>query len=85
MSVPPGSRMTTFSLTRSARTVKYGEATARLAKRMARNIQNLAATRLLVMASMAENFICSKRIDRQLTNLAAEELPASVWPSPSGN
>ena len=57
MSVPPGSRMTTFSLARIARTVKYGELTARPAKRMARNIQNLAATRLLVIASMAENFI----------------------------
>jgi hypothetical protein len=49
--------MTTFSLARIARTVKYGEATARPAKAMARNIQNLAATRLLVIASMAENFI----------------------------
>jgi hypothetical protein len=55
--VPPGSRITTFSLARIARTVKYGELTARPAKRMARNIQNLAATRLLVIASMAENFI----------------------------
>ena len=57
MSVPPGSRMTTFSYARIARTLKYGELTAKPAKRMARNIQNLAATRLLVIASMAENFI----------------------------
>ena len=37
--------------------MKYGEATAMPAKRMARIIQNLAATRLFVMAATAENFI----------------------------
>src|SRR6267142_2368077 len=62
MSVPPGSRMTTFSLPRIARTVKYGEAMAAPAKMIARTIQNLAATRLLVIASMAENFIALDRL-----------------------
>jgi hypothetical protein len=44
-------------LARIARTVKYGEATARAANTIATNIQNLAAIRLLVIASTAENFI----------------------------
>ena len=57
MRVPPGSRMTTFSLARIAIAVKYGDATAMPAKRRARTIQNLAATRLFVIAATAENFI----------------------------
>ena len=38
-------------------TVRYGEATAMAANRIAKIIQNLAATRLFVMATTAENFI----------------------------
>ena len=49
--------MTTFSLARIAIAVKYGEPTAMPAKRMARIIQNLAATRLFVIAATAENFM----------------------------
>ena len=51
------SRMTSFSRVRIAISVKCGDATAMAANRMARIIQNLAATRLFVMGPTAENFM----------------------------